>query len=257
MTSYPQAPPPPAPPPEDRPAGVSLPSMLVGEMVRDKLITISNTTPRSLQTPVGASEIGQNCRRRQAYRIAGVPVVNVTDPLKAMVGIGVHAVLAAGLPRLDPQRYLTEAAVQYRGVPGQVDAYDRWKRWVLDWKTTSAKRIQRYRTEGVPANYIVQINIYAAGVAACFGYAVDLVALVFLPRDGMLSDVYAWTAKPDRSIADEAIDKFDALRQSMISGQLSPAAVDAWPSPLCRYCPNYNPSATDLALACPGKGKPT
>lgn len=252
MTEYPQAPPVPAEPPD---SGISLQQMLVAESVRDKLITIANATPRSRQDALGGSEVGQKCRRRLAYRLTGTPVVNVRDPIKpTIIGGGGHMAIAEGLARIDPQRYMIEAPVIYRGIPGHVDCYDRFKRWVIDWKITGTKRLRRYRTEGVPANYVTQINIYAAGLIAA-GFPVDLVAVVFIDRDGEVDDVYAWTAKPDQRIADEAINVLDQLRAELAAGRRA-ADIEPWTSPLCRYCPNYNPLASDLTLACPGEVMP-
>ena len=230
---------------------VRIADVMAAEWAREVLMTIGDTMPRSMQTAVGASEIGQRCRRRLAYRIAGTTPVAIGDPCKSLMGIGAHEVLATGLTKLDPRRYLVEQAVSYRGVPGKLDAYDMWRRRLVDWKTTSVERLARYRNDGPPSNYVVQLNIYAAGLAA-LGYPVDLACLIFIPRNGELSDVWAWTMPPDVSIADQAIDTYLKLRADMDAGQ-TPGDVEAWPSVLCGWCPHHLPRTADLAVACPGK----
>ena len=254
MTSAPEGAPirqaaPPPSLPEDSP--VPLDSILIAEWVRDLLVTVSDTTPRSLQASLGPSEIGQRCDRRIAYRLAAAPIVNLSDPTKALVGIGTHGALADGLRRLDPTRYLVEHRVTYRGITGSADLYDRYKHRLIDWKTTSPRRIVRYRTDGVPANYSTQLAIYAQGLIA-EGLPVESTALVFIPRDGKLEDIYAWSAAPDQAVADEAIDRYLALDARVAAGA-HPADFQPWPSALCPYCPNFAPEAADLAVACPGK----
>jgi hypothetical protein len=252
MSDAPGSPIPTAAPPQPVPGPETpLDAVLAAEWARELLVTISDTKPRSLQASIGPSEIGQRCDRRIAYRLTSAPMVNLSDPLKALVGIGTHAALAEGLARLDPSRYLIEQPVRYRGISGTVDLYDAWKRRLVDWKTSSARRINRYRYDGVPANYVTQTAIYAEGLIAA-GYPVDTIALVFIPRDGLLSDIYAWTTLPNAALADEAIDRYREIDRRVSAGE-HPADFTPWPSALCPYCPNYSPGASDLAVACPGK----
>lgn len=240
-----------APPPASPTAMLSIPDVVAAEWARELLITIGNTAPRSLQVAVGASEIGQRCRRRLAYRIARTPAVAMGDPLKSLIGIGTHNVLSAAVENIDPTRYLVEQEVSYRGIPGKLDLFDLWRHRLVDWKTTSLDRLKRYRAEGPPANYVVQLNIYAAGLAA-MGYEVDLAALIFIARDGDLSDIWAWTTVPNQAVADEAIDTYSSLVDAM-SGGKTPADIEPWSSVLCNYCPHHQPRSADLAIACPGK----
>lgn len=235
---------------------LDLRSILASEWTRDRLAMIAANSPRSLQAKAGPSEIGQECPRRLGYRIAGTPVVNAPDPLKAMFGTGLHHVIAEGLRALDPggARYLLEHAVHYRNVTGTVDLFDRTLRRMIDWKSTALDRIRKYRHSGIPTNYLVQTQIYAAGLAAQ-GESVDTIALVFVPRDGTLSDVWAWTTTPDRDRADKAIDRYEGIERALEEDG-GPASLEAVPSALCPWCPNYRPNATDLSIACPGKVSP-
>lgn len=246
----PQIPPVPGPKPEPE---LSIPSMLVSEWARDLIMTVAASNPRSRQAELGASEIGQMCERRIGYRLAGTPVINHPDPLKALFGTGMHHVLAEGLARLNlGNRYLIEHPVVYRSIPGMVDCADWWRHRVTDWKTSALDVIKRYKREGVGTNYRVQIAIYAEGLRA-LGYEVEETALVFIPRDGTLSDIWSWVSQPNKALADEYIDRYAGINARLTEAGTNPGALEAAPGPLCSYCPNHQRGASDLTLACPGK----
>jgi hypothetical protein len=243
---------PPAPEPPEPPVP-QLDSLLIGDWARDLVMTAAASTPRSQQAELGPSEIGQVCRRRLAYRIAGTPSVNHPDPLKALIGTDFHEGMARSIKRIDQaHRYLVEHPVTYRGIFGTVDLYDTWRHRLVDWKTSETKRIRRYAMQDdIPVNYRVQTAIYAEGLRSV-GYPVAHVALVFLPRDGDLTDIWVWTAEPDQVLADEYVQRYIDLKEQLATGN-SPATISATPGPLCAYCPNYSPGSTDLSTACPGK----
>lgn len=243
--------------PVDKRAG-DLRGHYVSEFARDRLVMIDSTKSRSRQTTVGPSEIGQDCPRRLAYRIAGTPAVNFPDPLKAMIGTGLHEVIASGLHRLEggTGRYLIEHSVTYRGITGSVDIFDRFTRRAIDWKTTTKTRIRSYQREGPPTPYVIQANIYAQGLIAQ-GEQVDLIALTFIPRDGVLSDVWTWANSPNKEIADKAITRYEDIQEQTRQAPNGPAGVRAVPSTLCGYCPNHRKDATDPSVACPGRNSNT
>lgn len=205
------------------------------------------TDDRSLQTAVGASEVGHPCARRLAYRLAGAPVSNHGDPTRLLVGTGTHLAIENILLRADrgAGRFLTELPVTYRGIPGRVDLLDTFLHVVVDWKTTGKARLSGYAKDGIPQAYRVQAQIYAAGLREA-GYQIHRLAVAFLPYDGALSQLWTWEADPDPAEADRAIDRLDALRG------LDPATVTPTPDRLCSHCPYHNPRATDLAVGCPG-----
>lgn len=222
-------------------------ALVLGEALKDRIHTLSATAPRSQQAALGFSEVGQPCARRLSHRLAGTPVVHRADPLPALFGTGLHQVLAEGFARLDAPvgRYLLEQSVAYRGITGCCDGYDRRLRTVWDWKTTTLRNLGRVRREGPPPGSVVQVQGYAAGLVAA-GEDVDAVALVYLPRDGALEEMYVWRGPFDRSVIDAAIDRVEGLRGS------DPAQVPASVTPLCGWCPFYRRGHTDLATACPG-----
>lgn len=207
------------------------------------------TQRRNLQVELGASQIGIECDRQLSYRLHNTVVVNTAvDPMRSLVGTGVHLLLQEIFTRLDggSGRFLTEQYVSYRGVPGQADLYDGWLRTVIDWKTTSKARIADYVKNGLPQSYRTQIQIYAAGLQE-LGLDVRQVAVAFLPYDGPLSGLWTWQAEPDRSIADTAIERVAKLRE------ITPEDAQAIPSRACSYCPYYSPRSTDVRFGCPAK----
>jgi hypothetical protein len=222
------------------------------EFARDRLVTIDGTRARSLQTTIGPSDVGQPCARRLAYKVVGARPVNFRDPLTAMFGTGMHEVIAEGIDRLEgmTNRYLIEHRVSYRGIAGSVDIYDRFTKRTTDWKTAAKARIRQYQRDGVPKDYLTQLNIYAQGLIEQ-GEQVDVIALTFIPRDGKLTDIWSWAESPNKSLADEAIDRFEAIRARALL--VGPAEVEATPTVFCGWCPFHRKNATDLTVACPGR----
>lgn len=206
------------------------------------------TADRSLSRKVGPSGLGTDCDRQLAYAANGMLPLNFTaDPWPALVGTAVHTWLADLFRDLDggTGRFLIESKVTYRGVSGSPDLYDRRPRTVYDWKATKVSKIHTIRRNGPPPNYVTQIQTYAAALADS-GETPEHVALVFLPTDGKLTDVFAWVAPYDRSVADAAIERLEALRG------LPPMQVTPTPSRLCDWCDWYQPGG---GQGCPGNFK--
>lgn len=216
---------------------------------------------RGRQRTIGASQVGTECARQLAHRQAGTRPSNVPDPLRAsIVGRGVHIALAGLMERIDcgAGRLLVEHPVRYRGVPGTVDLFDRVDGLVIDWKTTTLAKIKRVRESGPPTSYVVQLQVYAAGLEAA-GETVRALALCYIPVDGTLADVFVWRTLPDRRTADAAVDKLNARIGAELESvaRPDPSTVAASPSALCKWCPYYTPGRTS-STSCAGnsEGKP-
>lgn len=205
-------------------------------------------SPRSNQAQIGASEIGCPCPRRLVYRHQGVRPVNVVDPGEMLIGTGAHLALAEVFKRLNNRIhwFLVEHPVNYRNVIGTLDLFDLGSATVIDWKTTGRTRLARLRTDGPPEQYVIQLNVYAAGLAAQ-GYQVDSIALAFLLRDGPLSQMWVWRTEPDQAIADAAIFRYESL------SIYQPAEIRPVPDRYCGSCPYYDPRSTEINRACPGR----
>lgn len=214
----------------------------------DSLIALGSATkPRTLQVAVGSSEAGQRCDRRIAYRLHGVRPCNFRDPLRSLVGEEFHLALADMFTRLNAgsARWLVEAPILYRGMPGTVDLYDRHTRTIVDWKSSTRSKIRQVRREGPPVHYKVQLQIYAAGLRAQ-GEDPQRVALAYVPTDGELSDLWCWVSPVDERMAVDALDRIEKL------AGVEPAEATPTPDRLCPWCSHFRPGSTDLATGCPG-----
>lgn len=225
-------------------------ALVLGEALRDRIVTFTATEPRSLQAAIGFSELGHACDRRLAYRASAAPVVHRPDPLAALCGTGLHRELADGFARLDEHvgRFLIEQRCTYRGIPGTVDLYDRRLKTVVDWKTSTVRNIARIRREGPSQAQRIQIHGYGAALSEA-GYDVAHVALVWLPRDGSLEDMFVHREPYDQAVIDDAIDRLAALEGT------PPAQTTTAVSPLCKWCPFYDPISTDPNRSCRGTGE--
>lgn len=226
----------------------------LADWLREQIWTGSATAKRSLQRAAGMSEIGTECERQLAYKILGIPPANFQgDPMPSLVGTGLHHVLAEIFTRADAGtgRWLIEQPVSYRGVPGSADAYDRRRRLLIDWKSTAKGKLRGIRNDGPPMRYIVQTQLYGQALREA-GEDPQALALVYLARDGALSDLHVWTATPDKAVADEWVDRYERIRLD-VTAHNSPGDVSAKPSRLCGWCDHYAPNATDLRRGCPGQ----
>lgn len=246
-----------------QPAPVTTPTVdpdayALADVLRNLVSLGAFTTDRSTQVSLGSSEAGHPCDRRLSYKLRlaeptdrlgrRTAATNFRDPLRALVGSGVHSALADIFERLDggSGRFLVESKVDYRGIPGTADLFDRWSGTVIDWKTTLKSRVSRVRSEGPRPQYVTQVQLYAAALAAR-GEAVRSVALAFIPVDGELAGMYVWRSPFDVRIADAAVDRLDRLRGT------APERVKARPDELCPWCSHYLKGSTDLSVGCPGK----
>lgn len=235
----------PKPPPEPSAAEVE-----VETWFREFMWQATSQTKRTLQTNIGPSEIGNACDRAISYKVHGTPEVNLRGiNMSATSGTALHAWMEGRLDDLfgNTGRYLSETPIEYRGVKGTCDLYDRYKRRVVDFKTTSKTRLnQLLKKRVMPAEYRVQTSIYAAGLASQ-GYEIDEVAIVVIVREGNDLECMTFVMDYDQQVADDAIDRLERLKD------IAPEDTEATPNILCRYCPFYLPESTDLTVGCPGK----
>jgi hypothetical protein len=243
------------PPPFDDPdpippkPEVSVEDEGLAEWLREMIWMGEASRPRSRQRALGMSEVGSSCNRELAYKLNESPRVNLqSDPMASIFGTGVHVVLADTFRRLDSGvgRWLIELPVSYRGINGSLDAFDTRRSLLLDWKSTSKSNLSSVKRDGPPASYKVQLPLYAAALRT-MGYSPERGALVYLPRDGQLKHLHVLSVDIDQKIADDAVDKLEALKGK------GPAEVAPTPSRLCTYCPFYLPRSNDLTFGCPGR----
>lgn len=195
---------------------------------------------RSMQKAIGPSEIG-GCRRRAWHRLNGTPTVNEqTLGMAAWMGTAIHAALERKVRRVDPfeERFLLEHEASFDGVMGHVDLYDRESREVIDWKTTTKRKLSSFPSE--QQRWQVQVYGYLMDST---GYPVDTVTLVGIPRDGNELDVKIHSEVYDREIAEEALAWLDEIME-WDQNHDDPPEPEMPAVRFCRdYCQFYNPDA--------------
>jgi hypothetical protein len=233
-------------------------------VIKQTIIHAASNAPRSLQTAIGPSEVGQPCLRRLAYKHLDVaPASTSGDIWRPTVGTAAHAWLADSLElanrELGHQRWIVEERVDIApGLSGSCDAFDTQTRTVVDWKVVGPSSLKKYRKDGPGQQYRTQLHLYGKGHANA-GRQVDHVAIMFLPSAGALSDAYWWTEPYDQQIADDAIERLTllglAVDVSLAQGHPLHQVLEgitATPAHSCVFCPWFSHGSTDLAAGCPG-----
>jgi hypothetical protein len=112
-----------------------------------KAITASSrNSARSNQTAIGPSEIF-GCRRATWNRINNVTKTNPnTLALAGIMGTAIHSYIQQAFNRQDPfgDRYLLEEEVEYEGLMGHIDMFDKVNQEVVDWKTVKKSQSQLF-----------------------------------------------------------------------------------------------------------------
>lgn len=242
-------------------------SLMLKQKLTDVITWYDKQNPRSFQQAIGPSEIGDLCDRRIGYRLAGLPGCNTEfDPWSAIVGTACHAWLddafTAWMQAHDSTDWSTETTLQVEGViEGHADLYNKKHQAVIDWKTAGTDVMRRVIKDGPSPGYKIQTHVYGWMFSRA-GFPVKKVSLVFLPRAGLLRNMYVWSADYDESVAVNAIDRVFRIAQELMTMDILNQShrwelVPAYFSNNCGFCPFYDPGR-DLetgadATGCPGR----
>jgi len=183
--------------------------------------------PRSLQVRIGPSELGIECDRCLAHKLAGTPEKRDAAWLP-FIGTAVHAELESiflrqeytradlGLPtRWLPEHRVTVGTVGGVEITGSTDLFDSETGTVMDWKVVGATTIKKAKAHGASLVYSRQAQLYAKGWADD-GYQVNTTMILFLPRNSVsLADAYIWSAPYDRSIAEGVLARADGIAKDI------------------------------------------
>ncbi|HSJ75932.1 MAG TPA: hypothetical protein VK899_07115 [Gemmatimonadales bacterium] len=218
---------------------------------------------RSKQVALGCSEVGHQCDRRLAYRIAGVdPGGYSNDPWPAVVGTAVHSWMEEAVRLFQEAHGLDHWVTEMEVLPspivkGHTDLYDARRHLVLDWKFPSPDNLRKMREDGIPSQYQTQVQLYGLGHVNA-GRKVERVGIVALGRQGWLKDAYVWTTEFDIAAANAAINRIYSIGNTLMDADLSdPAvwqAIPAVPTRLCSWCPwHRREKKVADEKGCPGK----
>ena len=217
----------------------------------------SDNMPRSLQSALGPSEIGEPCARKLAYAWLNWERTNESsDPLPSIMGTGAHAWMAEQFSK--SPRYLVEHRIHLPGgISGSLDLYDLDLCTVVDWKFPGATAFKRYVKEGPSDIYRVQSHLYGYGLERA-GQRPQHVAIAFLPRAGMLSGMKVWSEPYDRTVAERALERLEVVTNLVCDLNVEDQPenwnlIPSRPSAICTYCPWHLPMSNDLSKGCPGQ----
>lgn len=238
--------------------------------------------PRTLQQHLGPSELGVECDRQVAGKMAALPSTNhVSDPWPSIVGTACHAWAADAFEadnlRHGVVRWLAEQKVTpHPEHPGTADLYDGDEQAVVDHKFLGSSSMQKIRSGLVPGlalealrprHYVVQLLLYGLGYLR-LGLPVKRVVLAAYPRtEATLDGLYVWDREitgPDGQLLPEVVALLDQVFAVTVTrkdyaaliagGHIQLGDVPATPdSDTCFFCPFYRPQAAkDSGPGCPG-----
>lgn len=197
-----------------------------------------------MQTQVGPSELG-GCPRKVWYRLNQQPETNNNElKLAAIMGTAIHGAIESALELVDPKQeeYLVEQEVEAYGIKAHVDLFVRSTGAVVDWKSVKSKNLNYFPSK----QQRWQVQVYGLLLSEN-GFDVKTVNLVAIPRDGDERDIKVHSEPFDKSIAEEALEWLQAIKNS------SEAPAPGKDASYCQfYCKYYDASGE---LGCAGLKK--
>ncbi len=169
-------------------------------------------TERSKQTVIGISEVGMDCRKCVARKLAEKPRTP-DGSWFPFIGTAVHAQLEEGFARWDD--YILEEKLfvhEYKNLKlaGSCDMFAYKDGVVNDWKVVGQEALKKAAKGDIKNQYRIQAMLYGLGWKKK-GYDVSHVSLSFLPRDLDLPNAQVVMLRYDESIAIEALAQLELL----------------------------------------------
>lgn len=217
------------------------------------------SAPRSMQKELGPSDVAHPCMRRMVMSLMDVPRSNPEfDPLPSILGIATHAWLdsacQAANRELGRVRWLTETRVNPSDwLQGSSDLFDLDGGTVIDWKVMGASSFKKYKKRMNPV-YRYQANLYGLGFERA-GQTVNNVAIMLIPKAGLLTNAYLWMEPYNRELAVEALQRRDKAVDLLADLDIEnhPERLE-WlekSGPACHFCKWFAPLPTS-SLQCGG-----
>lgn len=209
--------------------------------------------PRSKQVRIGPSEIGMDCTRRLIRKLNGQPEPERGIAWKPTVGTACHSQMEEWFGHQpETASYLVEkrvtvGAIGETPITGSTDLFSITDKTVIDWKFVGPSMLKKYKASGPSNQYRVQAHLYGTGWVNA-GYAVEQVMIVFLPRDGEITDSYFWWEPYDRAVAEEAMNKANQLHTLIktIGVEATLAMFPLCNNRFCPWCPADRQASTPM-----------
>lgn len=227
--------------------------MITADLIRQLIADHDAARPRSKQTAIGPSDLSGPCSRKLVYQLLGVPkVVDDTVNLQAWVGTSIHAQMEQvldGSPDWVTEQTVSVEVAKGIVIGGSLDAYHKPSKTIVDWKSVGPSALAKYRQRS-PDNYLDQVAIYGLLAVLSGRMQVENTAIVYLPRNGSMSDIHADVHPWDEDRADAAIRRLEALHAAAAAG---PAVLPLIPTgDACRFCGWWSPNSDRPEIRCPG-----
>jgi hypothetical protein len=213
-------------------------------MLIKSLEAFDSQRDRSQQVEVGPSAIG-GCRRQVYHILKQSPKVNSdTESLASILGTFIHAGIAEAIKREDPfgDNFIIEQEVTFGNLKGHVDLFIKDLGMVVDWKTTK-KTSLRYFPK---LQQRMQVQVYGY-LLAQNGHEVKNVALVAIPRDGIMTEIRAHVEAYDEALALEGLAWLNDLRALVALNGPAPEPTERL-NFCAAYCDYYDPTGE---VGCP------
>ena len=175
-------------------------------------------TARSRQTIIGISEVGMDCRKCVARKLAEKPRTP-DGSWFPFIGTAVHDQLEHGFAERWADEYHLENRLHvhsYKGLElgGSCDMAaiieDGKSVIVNDWKVVGQEALNKAAKGDIKNQYRTQAMLYGLGWKKK-GYDVSHVSLTFLPRDKDLSNAQVVMLRYDEDLAMESLAKLELL----------------------------------------------
>lgn len=171
-------------------------------------------TERSKQVQIGISEVGMDCRKCVARKLAEVHRIP-DGSWYPFIGTAVHDALEKGFNERYPDDYKLEERLfvhDYKtmSLTGSCDMFAHKDGVVNDWKVVGDAALKDAAKGKIKDQYRVQAQLYGYGWAQK-GFDVTHVALSFLPRADKLESAVVVLMRYDESVAVNALAQLESM----------------------------------------------
>lgn len=217
---------------------------------------VTTPTKRDVQLRVGPSDLGDPCNYCLGSKMAGVKpkrsfsmypwlgsaihklIEWATEwkRFKLIDGVNNMAWAVFGHPAAVSELYIEKAIFipGYGWCPAHIDYVFPNEGCIVDWKSSSRKKVKSYKVHGVPIENVGQTLLYL-DAAKKYGYNVESAVLVFIPRDAAdVSEMWAYEVFHDESEVKSIIDRAAAIWKWVEAGRWEELDKDP-------HCMNCNP----------------
>ncbi len=171
-------------------------------------------TERSKQIQIGISEVGMDCRKCVARKLALTPRIP-DGSWYPFIGTAVHDQLERGFNDRWPEDYKLEERLfvhEYKELKltGSCDMFAYKDGVVNDWKVVGKTALVDAAKGKIKTQYRIQAQLYGYGWAQK-GFDVTHVALSFLPREDKLENAVVVLIRYDQQVALESLAELESM----------------------------------------------